>query len=81
MLRKLTIATGLSMAISGLSFSVAPAATLSSQATALQQSANQTSIVQQVQWRGCRGWRVECAERWGWRTRGYFRCLARHGCW
>ena len=28
----------------------------------------------------CRGWRRECAERWGWRTERFHRCLARHGC-
>jgi hypothetical protein len=28
----------------------------------------------------CVGWRHECAARWGWRTRGYYRCLWRHGC-
>jgi hypothetical protein len=28
----------------------------------------------------CRGWRRECAERWGWRTDRWHRCLARHGC-
>ena len=28
----------------------------------------------------CTGWRHECAARWGWGTRGFYRCLARHGC-
>jgi hypothetical protein len=28
----------------------------------------------------CRAWRRECADRWGWRTSRYHRCLARHGC-
>ena len=35
-------------------------------------------------WRGgwgyCRGWRHECANRWGWGTWRFRRCLARHGC-
>lgn len=28
----------------------------------------------------CRGWRHECADRWGWGTWRFERCLARHGC-
>jgi hypothetical protein len=28
----------------------------------------------------CRSWRHECAARWGWGTRGFYRCLYRHGC-
>ena len=28
----------------------------------------------------CGSWRYECAARWGWHTRGYYRCLWRHGC-
>ncbi|KAB2919622.1 MAG: hypothetical protein F9K29_04710 [Hyphomicrobiaceae bacterium] len=28
----------------------------------------------------CRHWRNVCADRWGWHTRGYHRCLWRHGC-
>ena len=28
----------------------------------------------------CSTWRYECARRWGWHTRGYYRCLWRHGC-
>jgi hypothetical protein len=30
--------------------------------------------------RYCRNWRGECAERWGWHTPRYRRCLRRHGC-
>jgi hypothetical protein len=29
---------------------------------------------------GCFYWRNECAERWGYHTRQYYRCLWRHGC-
>ena len=25
-------------------------------------------------------WRHECANRWGWRTPRFFRCMGRHGC-
>jgi len=28
----------------------------------------------------CAAWRHECAARWGWGTRGFYRCLWRHGC-
>ena len=28
----------------------------------------------------CSVWRLRCANRWGWRTRAYFRCVWRHGC-
>jgi hypothetical protein len=38
------------------------------------------SLVEKVQYGRCRHWRHECAQRWGWRTPRYFRCLERHGC-
>ena len=39
------------------------------------------SLVQKVQgWRYCRIQRRECAERWGWGTRRFRWCVARHGC-
>jgi hypothetical protein len=28
----------------------------------------------------CSIWRRQCAHRWGWHTRAYYRCLWRHGC-
>jgi hypothetical protein len=28
----------------------------------------------------CRAWRWECADRHGWRSRRFYRCLWRHGC-
>lgn len=28
----------------------------------------------------CRYWRHECAERWGWGSRQFYRCVWRHGC-
>jgi hypothetical protein len=43
-------------------------------------AANDSSLVQTVQWRSCRYWRHECAERWGWRTWRYHRCVERHDC-
>jgi hypothetical protein len=41
-----------------------------------------TSAVEKAQWdmRRCRAWRHECAERQGWGTERFHRCLARHGC-
>ena len=38
------------------------------------------SLIEKVQDGRCRHWRHECAQRWGWRTPRYFRCLERHGC-
>jgi len=66
-----------------LAAAVAPhatsAASLTPQST-LRVTEAEGSLVQKTQYRYCRRWRHECADRWGWRTRGYFRCLARHGC-
>jgi hypothetical protein len=28
----------------------------------------------------CRRWHWRCAERWGWHTRRFHKCLWRHGC-
>ena len=28
----------------------------------------------------CYRWRHVCANRYGWHTRGYYRCVRRHGC-
>ena len=55
------------------------AASLSPQSS-LRTTEAQGALVQQTQWNYCRRWRNECADRHGWRTRGYFRCVARHGC-
>jgi hypothetical protein len=38
------------------------------------------SLVQPVQYGYCRRERLICADRWGWRTPGFYRCLARRGC-
>ena len=39
------------------------------------------SLLEPVQYGGfCRRERFICAERWGWRTPGFYRCLARRGC-
>jgi hypothetical protein len=36
-------------------------------------------IVQQIQYRYCRGWHRECSSRWGYGWL-YRRCMRRHGC-
>jgi len=38
------------------------------------------SLAQPVQYGYCRRERLVCADRWGWRTPGFYRCLARRGC-
>ena len=40
------------------------------------------SLVQEARHRGgrCVFWRFECADRWGWGSRKFYRCLWRHGC-
>lgn len=39
-----------------------------------------SSPVEQVGYGRCRFWREECADRWGYDTHRYYRCLRRHGC-
>ena len=58
----------------------APEVTLASPFTTSRPAASDGSAVEQVQWRSCRGWRRECASRWGWGGWRFRRCLARHGC-
>jgi hypothetical protein len=48
---------------------LAPLATLSKQAQS-------SPAAEKVHYRG--GLRRECASRWGWNTRGFYRCLGRH---
>ena len=79
MIGKLTLAASLAT----LALAFAP--NLASAAGARPQSAFGTtdvgsSVRQTVQFGSCRRWRHLCADRHGWRTRGYFRCLERHGC-
>ena len=56
-----------------------PQATSAAGVAGLVTEATHASIVEQVQFRGCRFWYRECRARWGggWRFR---RCLARRGC-
>jgi hypothetical protein len=79
MLRKFTLASSLiALAVLGPS-----AVSAGAQAPLMGPAADTASIVQQAQFWDigrCRAWRHECADRWGWRTERFHRCLARHGC-
>jgi hypothetical protein len=78
MLGKIALAAGL-MTLGVLAAPQTPSAAPISTPTLL---GSDTSVVQPVRWRGgrCRYWRHECAERWGWGTPRYYRCLWRHDC-
>jgi len=43
------------------------------------QSLRDEAIVQQIQYRYCRGWHRKCSYRWGYGWL-YRRCMRRHGC-
>jgi hypothetical protein len=78
MIRKIAIGGGLAfvmaMALAPLG---AAAATIGPHSKAVAGE----GLVQQIQGgRYCRFIRRECAERWGWRTRGFYICLERRGC-
>ena len=78
MIAKVSLAAGLvlmaaTLAPTGVSAAMAPQSPLPGVTI-------EGSLVQKAQWGYCHGWRRECAARWGWRTPGFFRCMARHGC-
>jgi hypothetical protein len=79
MLRTFVVLSGLA-AVAAL----APSAAVAGAASPLaMQMTDQATALKQVQFWDigrCRAWRRECAERWGWRTGRWYRCLARHGC-
>ena len=67
----------------------AAAATASIAAPQLPQLTSGQSLAQPIHWRAhrwgggwgyCRNWRHECAERWGWGSWRFQRCLRIHGC-
>lgn len=58
-----------------LPVSAAPAAGAPAVAVS-EQARNGAAAVEKVHYRG--GVRRECAARWGWDTRGFYRCLHRH---
>jgi hypothetical protein len=77
MLRTLAVLSGLTGAVL-----LAPS-TLSAGVQAPRATPEHASGVEQVQFwdiNRCRAWRRECADRWGWRSDRWYRCLARHGC-
>ena len=76
MLMKLSLAAGLLVAAAAFAPHTASAAPQSKLP-----GVADNSLLQTVHFRKhCRHWRHECADRFGWRSRGYFRCVARHGC-
>jgi hypothetical protein len=76
--------TKLSLAAGALVLAIALSPVAATAAPALPQTriveADAGSLAQPVHFRGCRFWRHECADRWGWRTRMFYRCLWGHGC-
>jgi hypothetical protein len=78
MFAKLTLGAATAAAIAAAAyFAPVSAAPFTPQQPA---AAADAGLVQQVRWRRCRYWRHECADRWGWGTGRYYRCLWRHGC-
>jgi hypothetical protein len=78
MFTKLSLAAGLVLAAA--TFVPAGASAAAPQSPIPGLTAAGGTLVQKTQWGYCRGWRRECASRWGWRTPGFFRCMGRHGC-
>jgi hypothetical protein len=76
--KSLLIASALAIA-GALAPQVSSAASLAPQST-WREVQNENPLLQKTQWAYCRNWRNVCADRHGWRTRDYFRCLERHGC-
>lgn len=80
MLAKFAFAAGalaMAAAFAPVGVSAAPAMP---QSPIVDVAAGAGSLVEKTHFRRCRFWRHECAHRWGWGTRGYHRCLWRHGC-
>ena len=80
MFRKVTLAAGLLVMAAAFAPIGAVAAPAMPQSKLVDVAADAGSLVQKTHYRGCRFWHHECAARWGWRTRNYYRCLWRHGC-
>lgn len=79
MVWKLAVAGGV-MFMLAAAVGPASAVTIGPHSKALAPITTDDWLVQPVQWRYCRYWRRECAERWGWGTRRFYFCLERHGC-
>jgi len=79
MIRKLSLAAGLVLAAATLA-PIGASAAMAPQSPIPGTITTDGSLVEKAQWSYCGRWRRECAERWGWRTPGFFRCMGRHGC-
>ncbi len=79
MLVRLALTFGLATGAAGTMSHIASAAPLAPQINRIGPAAGEFTPIP-VQFGRCRAWRLECAERWGWRTPRFFRCMARHGC-
>jgi hypothetical protein len=78
MFTKLSFAAGVLMLATAFSPIAATAAPGLPQSRIVQGDTG--ALLQPAQYRRCHFWHRECAARWGWRTRGFYRCLWRHGC-
>ena len=79
MIRKLTLAAGLTLVVAAATPQFVSAATVGPY-TPIPKAAEDGTLVQQVQWGYCRRWARECSYRWGWNSPRFFRCMAFHGC-
>jgi hypothetical protein len=80
MLRKLTLAAGVSAIIA---LATGPQATMAGAIGPYTPiPGTETSAPEIVQFGPgrCRFWARSCAAEWGWRSRRWFRCMSRHGC-
>ena len=80
MIRKLSFAAGLLAMAAAFTPISATAAPAMPQSRIADVAADAGVLLQKVQFRHCRYWHNECAARWGWRTRMFYKCLGRHGC-
>lgn len=79
MIGKLTLSAGL-LALSMMAGTQTAAAASAPQTMLGTLQAGEPMVQKTQYWSYCRRWRHECADRWGWRTPRYFRCMGRHGC-
>lgn len=64
-----------------LALAMTAGAVPSAQALPRLDASKATGVTENVGWRShCAYWRGICADRWGWGTWRYRRCMFRHGC-
>jgi hypothetical protein len=82
MIRKLSIAAGLAVAMTfALSGQNASAVTVGPHTVIPNPAVSDGSLIHNVQWGPhCHRWARICAHRWGWRTWRFRRCMRHHGC-